>query len=32
MFLVQEHPTFALQVMKVMSERLRRANDRVAPN
>jgi CRP-like cAMP-binding protein len=29
-FLVQEHPTFALLVMKVMSERLRRANDRVA--
>lgn len=27
-FLVQEHPTFALQVMKVMAERLRRANDR----
>jgi CRP/FNR family cyclic AMP-dependent transcriptional regulator len=30
MFLVQEHPTFALQVMAVMAERLRRANDRVA--
>jgi CRP-like cAMP-binding protein len=30
-FLVQEHPTFALQVMAVMAERLRRANDRVAP-
>jgi CRP/FNR family transcriptional regulator, cyclic AMP receptor protein len=28
-FLVQEHPTFALQVMAVMAERLRRANDRV---
>ena len=28
MFLVQEHPTFALQVMTVMAERLRRANDR----
>ena len=28
-FLVQEHPTFALLVMKVMAERLRRANDRV---
>ena len=27
-FLVQEHPTFALQVMAVMAERLRRANDR----
>jgi CRP-like cAMP-binding protein len=27
-FLVQEHPTFALQVMAVMSERLRRANER----
>jgi CRP/FNR family cyclic AMP-dependent transcriptional regulator len=26
-FLVQEHPTFALQVMTVMAERLRRAND-----
>ena len=26
-FLVQEHPTFALQVMAVMAERLRRAND-----
>jgi CRP-like cAMP-binding protein len=30
-FLVQEHPTFALQVMAVMAERLRRANDRVTP-
>jgi CRP/FNR family transcriptional regulator, cyclic AMP receptor protein len=30
-FLVQEHPTFALQVMKVMAERLRRANERM-PN
>ena len=30
-FLVQEHPTFALQVMKVMAERLRRANYRVPP-
>jgi CRP/FNR family cyclic AMP-dependent transcriptional regulator len=28
-FLVQEHPTFALQVMAVMAERLRRANTRV---
>ena len=27
-FLVQEHPTFALQVMAVMADRLRRANDR----
>jgi CRP/FNR family transcriptional regulator, cyclic AMP receptor protein len=27
-FLVQEHPTFALQVMKVMAERLRHANQR----
>jgi CRP/FNR family cyclic AMP-dependent transcriptional regulator len=27
-FLVQEHPTFALQVMAVMAERLRRANER----
>jgi CRP/FNR family cyclic AMP-dependent transcriptional regulator len=27
-FLVQEHPTFALQVMAVMAERLRRGNDR----
>lgn len=26
-FLVQEHPTFALQVMTVMAERLRKAND-----
>jgi CRP-like cAMP-binding protein len=25
-FLVHEHPTFALQVMKIMAERLRRAN------
>jgi CRP/FNR family cyclic AMP-dependent transcriptional regulator len=31
MFLVQEHPTFALQVMTVMAERLRRANERAAP-
>ena len=31
MFLVQEHPTFALQVMAVMAERLRRANDAHAP-
>jgi CRP/FNR family transcriptional regulator, cyclic AMP receptor protein len=30
-FLVQEHPTFALQVMSVMAERLRRANGRVQP-
>jgi CRP/FNR family transcriptional regulator, cyclic AMP receptor protein len=30
-FLVHEHPTFALQVMAVMAERLRRANDRVPP-
>jgi CRP/FNR family cyclic AMP-dependent transcriptional regulator len=27
-YLVQEHPTFALQVMAVMAERLRRANER----
>ncbi len=27
-FLVQEHPTFALQVMAVMAERLRHANER----
>ena len=27
-FLVQEHPTFALQVMAVMAERLRLANER----
>jgi CRP-like cAMP-binding protein len=26
-FLVQEHPTFALQVMTVMAERLRNANE-----
>jgi CRP-like cAMP-binding protein len=25
-FLVQEHPTFALQVMKVMADRIRHAN------
>lgn len=30
-FLVQEHPTFALQVMKVMAERLRRTNERIHP-
>jgi CRP/FNR family transcriptional regulator, cyclic AMP receptor protein len=30
-YLVQEHPTFALQVMAVMAERLRRANDRIPP-
>ena len=28
-YLVQEHPTFALQVMTVMAERLRRANESV---
>jgi len=27
-FLVQEHPTFALQVMKIMAERLRNADAR----
>ena len=27
MFLVQEHPTFALQVMAVMADRLRHANE-----
>lgn len=26
-YLVQEHPTFALQVMKLMAERLRNTND-----
>ena len=26
-FLVQEHPTFALEVMKVMAERMRRTNE-----
>jgi CRP/FNR family cyclic AMP-dependent transcriptional regulator len=26
-YLVQEHPTFALQVMSVMAERLRKANE-----
>ncbi len=31
MFLVQEHPTFALLVMTAMAERLRRANDRAQP-
>jgi CRP/FNR family cyclic AMP-dependent transcriptional regulator len=30
MFLVQEHPTFAISVMKVMAERLRRTNATVA--
>ena len=30
-FLVQEHPTFALQVMAVMADRLRRAKDAHAP-
>lgn len=30
MFLVQEHPTFALQVMAVMADRLRNANDAYA--
>lgn len=29
-FLVQEHPTFAILVMKVMAERLRRTNAAVA--
>jgi CRP/FNR family transcriptional regulator, cyclic AMP receptor protein len=27
MFLVQQHPTFALQVMRVMADRLRHANE-----
>jgi CRP-like cAMP-binding protein len=26
-FLVQEHPTFALQVMRILADRIRRAND-----
>ena len=26
-FLVQEHPTFALQVMRVLADRIRKAND-----
>ncbi|HZP27862.1 MAG TPA: cyclic nucleotide-binding domain-containing protein [Acidimicrobiia bacterium] len=30
-FLVQQHPTFALQVMAVMAERLRRANVAAEP-
>ena len=30
-FLVQEHPTFALQVMTVMAERLRRTNEAASP-
>jgi len=30
-FLVQEHPTFALLVMQVMAERLRRTNASIAP-
>lgn len=29
-FLVHEHPTFALQVMTVMAERLRRTNERAS--
>jgi CRP/FNR family transcriptional regulator, cyclic AMP receptor protein len=29
-FLVQEHPTFALQVMTVMAERLRRADEHIS--
>jgi CRP-like cAMP-binding protein len=28
MFLVHEHPTFSVQVMAIMAERLRRQNDR----
>ena len=28
MFLVHEHPTFSLQVMAILTERLRRENDR----
>ena len=28
LFLVQEHPTFAMQVMRIMADRLRQANDR----
>ncbi len=28
LFLVQEHPTFAIQVMRVMAERLRHTNER----
>ena len=31
MFLVQEHPTFALQVMAVMADRLRHANEGHSP-
>ena len=31
MFLVQEHPTFALQVMTVMADRLRKTTDATAP-
>jgi CRP-like cAMP-binding protein len=27
MYLVQEHPTFAILVMRVMAERLRRTNE-----
>ena len=30
MFLVQEHPTFALQVMTVMADRIRKTNDAAA--
>jgi CRP/FNR family cyclic AMP-dependent transcriptional regulator len=32
LFLVQEHPTFAIQVMAVMAERLRHANEARTPN
>ncbi|MDQ1448308.1 MAG: family transcriptional regulator, cyclic receptor protein [Actinomycetota bacterium] len=31
LFLVQEHPTFAIQVMAVMAERLRHANEARTP-
>jgi CRP-like cAMP-binding protein len=31
-FMVQEHPTFALQVMEIMAERLRRANSGAQPS
>ena len=31
-YLVQEHPTFALQVMEIMAERLRKANSGSQPS
>ena len=31
-FLVQQHPLFALPIMRVMASRLRRMNDRLPPS